>query len=301
MTTKYRGAVVPPLSDPSNYTSLLEHSANILRYEIVDGTGQSGNWDAAQWKAFIRANLDGLDSIVLPLLTTQKVVIDIHCPPGGMIGPNMLLFSSKPWGRIALLSMWEEIAERYKYNDKVLVYGILNEPGGTHKQVASLMLDAVNTIRGVDKHKRIAVTTPHCNPLHYGRMPVLPGNRIWYESHMYHPIKITGQGIDGAPAGLSYPSQKWNKKKLMQILKPQREFQVRNNTRMYVGEFSISKFADTQSRLNYLGDLIAIFHSYGWHWSYHAWRESPVWDVESTPEVANLLYTNWAKNRPLLN
>ena len=30
----------------------------------------------------------------------------------------------------------------------------------------------------------------------------------------------------------------------------------------------------------YLRDCIALFNEYGWDWTYHAFRESPVWDVE---------------------
>lgn len=113
---------------------------------------------------------------------------------------------------------------------------------------------------------------------------------------MYHPLKLSHQGIGTFPAGVQYPNSNVNKQKLMQFLKSQRQFQVENKARMYVGEFSISTFADTASRVNYLTDLISIFHSYGWHWSYHAWRESPVWNCETVPEVADVLYTNWAKN-----
>ena len=297
MNTKYRGAVVPPFSSASNYTPLLDHKANILRFEIVDGSGAYNNWDLTQWNEYVRSCLDSMDGTLLPLITDQKVLIDIHCPPGGMTGSLMNLFSTKPWGRVALLNMWEEIATRYKYNDKVGVYGILNEPGGTVKQVNSLMLDAVNRIRNVDKHKRIAVTNPYSNPETYAKMALIPGKRIWYESHMYWPLKFTHQGINGSPTGILYPNDKMTKKKLLNFMKAQRNFQVNNDVRCFVGEFSVSTFADTQSRINYLTDLTNIFESYGWNWSYHAWRESPVWSCETPPEVGQILYNAWAKNK----
>ena len=40
---------------------------------------------------------------------------------------------------------------------------------------------------------------------------------------------------------------------------------------------------------DYLRDLIEIFEEYGWDWSYHAFRESPVWDVEMTGTDRNNL------------
>jgi len=35
----------------------------------------------------------------------------------------------------------------------------------------------------------------------------------------------------------------------------------------------------------YLEELISIFEEYGWDWSYHAFRESPYWDVELDAEA----------------
>ncbi|NLE54436.1 MAG: glycoside hydrolase, partial [Lentisphaerae bacterium] len=32
-------------------------------------------------------------------------------------------------------------------------------------------------------------------------------------------------------------------------------------------------------------DCIAIFEEYGWDWTYHAFRESPIWSVEMTGTV----------------
>lgn len=298
MTTRFRGAVMPPSPDTANYASLIAKNANLIRYEIVDTSGQSGNWTASEWKDFVRTNLDILDTIVIPALdSTAKVLIDIHTPAGGMVGNRMALFSTKPWARVALLQMWEEIAVRYKYNTSVWVYGILNEPGGGINNVNSLMLDAVNVIRNVDKHKRIAVTVPYCNPSTFKNMVVIPGRRIWYESHMYHPLKLTHQGLGAFPAGVTYPGPHLNKQTLIKALSSQREFQLKNKVRCYMGEFSISKFADIPSRINYLTDVIQLAHSYGWNWTYHAWRESPIWDLEAYPAVAQVLYDNWNKNK----
>jgi hypothetical protein len=65
---------------------------------------------------------------------------------------------------------------------------------------------------------------------------------------------------------------------LRAILKPVREFQLAYNAHIYVGEFSAIRWAPGASQ--YLSDAINIFESYGWDWTYHAFREWPGWSVE---------------------
>ena len=57
-----------------------------------------------------------------------------------------------------------------------------------------------------------------------------------------------------------------------------RDFQKKYGARIYVGEFSAAIWAPGAA--DYLRDCIELFEEYGWDWTYHAFRESPVWDVE---------------------
>ena len=52
----------------------------------------------------------------------------------------------------------------------------------------------------------------------------------------------------------------------------------RHGARIYVGEFSAAAWAPGAE--TYLRDCIELFEEYGWDWTYHAFRESRVWDVE---------------------
>ena len=57
-----------------------------------------------------------------------------------------------------------------------------------------------------------------------------------------------------------------------------RAFQEKHKCRIYVGEFSAAAWAPGAE--NYLRDCIDLFEEYGWDWTYHAFRESPIWDVD---------------------
>lgn len=55
--------------------------------------------------------------------------------------------------------------------------------------------------------------------------------------------------------------------------------------RIYVGEFSAAAWAPGAEK--YLADCISIFEEYGWDWTYHSFRESPVWSLEYEGENRN--------------
>lgn len=43
-------------------------------------------------------------------------------------------------------------------------------------------------------------------------------------------------------------------------------------------------------RINYRRDCIDLFREYGWDWTYHAFRESPCWDVEKEgPDIKHMV------------
>ena len=114
---------------------------------------------------------------------------------------------------------------------------------------------------------------------------------------MYSPLQLTHQGVyPQYPAGVNYPTARWNKARLIKTLQPVRDFQVKNKARIFMNEFSISTFADVNSRVNYLTDVISIAQKYGWHWCYHAWRESLVWNAENEPRVLKVLTDQFKKN-----
>ena len=58
------------------------------------------------------------------------------------------------------------------------------------------------------------------------------------------------------------------------------DFQKRYNAPIYMGEFSAIRWAPENSAARYLSDVIDIFESHGWDWSYHAFREWDGWSVE---------------------
>ena len=70
----------------------------------------------------------------------------------------------------------------------------------------------------------------------------------------------------------------FDKDYLRRAVQGAREFQLRHNARIYVGEFSVAAWAPGADR--YIADCADIFAEYGWDWTYHAFREYEAWSVE---------------------
>lgn len=112
--------------------------------------------------------------------------------------------------------------------------------------------------------------------------PLLYPNII-YSPHMYEPGSFTHQGVKDFKIGIKYPGRiglrYWDKEALRKTLAPVVEWQRLHQVPIYIGEFSASRYSG-ESGEHYLRDLIDLFEEYGWSWTYHAWREAPVWDTE---------------------
>lgn len=302
MSTTWRGAQIGLLPNPPVYESLLDKKANIIRYQVADVSGQLNMLDEYAWKDLVRLYLDYLETLIPIFRGRARIVLDIHHPPGGFEpnGRAGMFTGSVPWGKEALLTMWEEIATRFIGNEDVLVYDILNEPAGGQAKVAELNVEAVQRIRAIDTKTRISISSAYGDPAKFASVPFIANdNRIWYQAHMYLPFQLTHQGVSGYPTGKEYPSGSLNIDKLREYLKPVREFQITHNAKIYIGEFSISTFAAEETRRNYLGDLLYLFERRGWDYTYHYWENLAVpnvWDIQNHPWVGEVLYAEWDKN-----
>ena len=108
----------------------------------------------------------------------------------------------------------------------------------------------------------------------------LPIQNVVYSFHFYEPHALTHQGIYKYYSRIDYPRGKWDKEALSHLLEPVRDFQQRTGAPIYVGEFSIIRWAPQSARYNYIADLLDLFSAEGWSWSYHAFRSYTGWDAE---------------------
>ncbi len=145
------------------------------------------------------------------------LLLDMHVPPGGFqsFGKGDGLWNDVE-NQQRLAAMWKAIAARYKNENIVLGYGLLNEPIPTNtliqwQQLAQRLRD---TIRTVDKNHALFMEAALY--IKNGAQPPNPkfakisDANIVYEFHVYDPMSYTHQLFDWAGLnadGGAYPDE----------------------------------------------------------------------------------------------
>ena len=292
--------------------TLSEWGANLARYQMSVGWGkENANRDESEFNAWIDRKLNELDNV---LAWGQKygvrIVVDMHVPPGGRAkGGEMNMFHEKKYA-VIFAKTWRKIAIRYKGDRRIYGYDLINEPTNLKPSPENLdwwtvQFKVAEVINKIDPDARIIVESNEwAQAKTFKDMKKVPLPNIIYQLHVYTPVSYTHQGTGRkavTPEVLTWPDEEkgWNREWLREKLRPVREFQLANDARIYVGEFSASVRAAGAE--NYIADCIALFNEYGWDWTYHAFRESKNWSVEhATGEDGSLIKVDETPRRKAL-
>ncbi len=288
---RLRGAMSPNSIKDEDFRDLAKGwNANLVRYQMTRQWGAANtDLNLVEYDAWIEEKMTALDRLLNAALTYGfKVVVDLHSPPGGRYEDrSMRMFYEKPY-QDHFVKVWERFAKRYKGHPAIWGYDLVNEPVEVKPAPPELDYHATQTraakaIRAIDPDMPVIVEVLEWDsPRGFAEMLPVEVPNVIYQVHMYEPGEFTHQGVYNKATGIAYPGM-INKKiydadVLRAILKPVREFQLAYNAHIYVGEFSAIRWAPGASQ--YLSDVINIFESYGWDWTYHAFREWPGWSVE---------------------
>ena len=282
--------------------------ATLVRFQITRNWHKvNDNQDLDEYGRWVDRRLNNLENVLRWCgARGMKVCIDLHALPGGKWGNRegqpleMNMFSDDRFAD-AFVDTWRRIATRFNGNPALYGYDLVNEPtqrGPVKHNYWDLQRRAAEAVREIDPDTPIvfAANLASKAPAFRYLRPIAMDNVI-YQAHVYLPNGFTHQGVGGNSYGtperpLSWPGrdpvtgETWNKDWLRKTLQPVRDFQLRHHARIFVGEFSAAAWAPGAE--NYLRDAISLFEEYGWDWTYHAFRESPIWDVEKVapPGVA---------------
>ncbi len=278
-----------------DWKTLSEWNVNLVRAQLCRNWGAIGTErDLAEYDLWLNAKLDHYEEMFR--LGHEKYglrfVIDLHSPPGGRLkSRDMAMFYEKSYAD-HFIEVWKRIATRFRNNPAVWGYDLVNEP--VQSQPApydywNLQRMAAEAIRKIDPDTPIIIESNNwTNPSTFLYLQPLQLKDVIYQVHMYQPGSFTHQRVNnqfgekGVQQEIAYPGiiggSRYDREKLREILAPVRVFQQRHGARIYVGEFSAVTWAPGAA--DYLRDCISLFEEYGWDWTYHAFRESPVWDLE---------------------
>lgn len=292
-TPRYRGFMNGNRFDAQALHDLAQWNANLVRWQLTTTWAEvGGDRDLAQYDRWLDGKLAEVDrAVAVARQEGLRLVIDLHSPPGGRYeNKGMAIFQEAVYQH-HFIAVWERIARRYRDEPVVWAYELVNEPV-QHAPEPDGVLDwwelqerTAAAIRAIDPMKPIIATVDDwSDPARFAWMRPLPQEGIIYTAHMYWPNAFTHQGVHGGlEHPLTYPGT-WqgaalDREALRRHLQPLRDFQLSYQVPVYIGEFSAIRWAPGADR--YLADAIAIFEEYGWHWSYHAFREWGGWSLEA--------------------
>jgi endoglucanase len=147
----------------------------------------------------------------------------------------------------------------------------------------SLALRAGQAIRSIDPASTLIVEPPDWGSASgFVDFQPLGLSNVVYSFHIYDPHQFTHQGVHGPSPPITYPGmingRLWDKGAIEDTIEPATAFAKRYRVHLYVGEFSVIRWAPGGDK--YLSDLIEVMEGHGWDWSYHAFREWDGWSVE---------------------
>jgi hypothetical protein len=293
---RLRGAMIAPDSLTEQDLGVLagDWSGNLVRWQLIrygvppteTGFDGYGRW--------LERQLNQLDrGLTWAAKMGVKVVVDLHSPPGGTaISGGYQAALGSIWtdtnAQKRFVEVWRKIATRYKGDKRIWGYDLLNEPVDNDvvegcDDWQSLALRSGQVVRSIDPECTLIVEPPDWGSASgfVGFQPIGLSNVV-YSFHIYDPHKFTHQGVNGPTQPIAYPGKidgvMWDKEAIEHAIEPATTFAKRYRVHLYVGEFSVIRWAPGGEK--YLSDLIDVMESHGWDWSYHAFREWDGWSVE---------------------
>jgi len=295
---RLRGAMVHPDISEQDLANFADNwNGNLIRRQLFRDDPKTTETDFVTYDKWLDEIL-GKTDLVLTWAAQHhvKVVLDLHSPPGGKFPSTGSLFSD-PKAEEHFVEIWEKMATRYKGNQTIWGFDLVNEPNDDQTAPGcmdwqDLALAAGKAVREIDPDRTLIIEPPdnggasgweYFNPL--------PLSHVVYSFHMYDPLRYTHQHVfNPKESSVSYPGEidgkLWNRDALLKAMQPSIDFARRYRVHMYVGEFSAIRWAPGAE--NYLADAISIFEEQGWDWSYHSYREWQGWSLELGTDESNL-------------
>ncbi len=291
-----RGAMAHPEMKREDLRVFAEEwGGNLIRWQLLHLPAKGMEKDYEAYDRWLEKALLKLDDVLRwSRELGVKVVVDLHSPPGGHVGRGWIAvasgdFWSTPASQAHFVEVWRRIATRYKgQSDVIWGFDLLNEPDDRTVTEAgvdwqTLARRAARAVREIDPERTLIV-----EPATWGSAEGFLGfepldlPNVVYSFHMYSPFHYTHQGVDGPAPALANPGevdgQQWGKAALEKSMEAAVAFANKYRVHMYVGEFSVIRWAPGAE--DYLRDVIEIFEKHGWDWSYHSYREWHGWNLE---------------------
>lgn len=197
------------------------------------------------------------------------------------------------------LSVWKQLAPRYKDQPGNLLFEILNEPNQklTPELWNSFLIEAIKIIRTTNPDRTLIIGPGNWNGIETLSTLVLPENdkNIIVTVHFYHPMKFTHQGAPWSKENVKYHGITWtgnkDERELIDTrLKVAADWSKEHDRPVFLGEFGAYEKADMDSRARYTAYVARTAEKLGFSWAY--WQfdsDFIVYDIDKDAWITPLL------------
>ena len=161
------------------------------------------------------------------------------------------------------IALWKELAQRYKDEPVVAMYGIMNEPEAPADKLNRYYTRVTAAIRAIDQ-RHILNFEGNNYSQDFSQLNPPPDRNVIYSSHLY----VTA-GLDDVEYPGVIHGEFFDRAALEKIYRQRRAYCAEHNIPHYISEFGpiYNTPAFVESKLQVLADYLDIIESYGDHWT----------------------------------
>ena len=198
------------------------------------------------------------------------------------------------------LSVWRQLAPRYKDQPSDVLFEVLNEPNQklTVEMWNEYLVEAIAIIRETNPNRTLIIGPGNWNGIESLPTLKLPEDdqNIIVTVHFYHPMPFTHQGAHWAKdykdlSGITWTGTEKEKAEVVTKLKVAADWSKDNDRPIYLGEFGAYDKGDMDSRARYTSFVARTAEKYDFSWAY--------WQFDSDFIVYNIDKEAWVE--PILN
>lgn len=198
------------------------------------------------------------------------------------------------------LSVWRQLAPRYKDLPDNVIFEILNEPNQklTPELWNSFLAEAMKLIRETNPDRTLIIGPGNWNGIESLPTLVLPDDdrNIIVTVHFYHPMKFTHQGAPWSQENVKYSGITWTgttdeKAEVDSKLQVAADWAKAHDRPIFLGEFGAYDKGEMDSRARYTAYVARTAEKLGFSWAY--------WQFDSDFIVYNIDKEQWVT--PILN
>ena len=197
-----------------------------------------------------------------------------------------------------LLSLWEQIARHFKDYPDDIIFEMLNEP---HQKLTSeiwneFIAEGISLIRKIDDKRTLMIGPANWNSINSLNTLEIPNDEnLIITVHYYSPFEFTHQGASWVEnsdrwMGTTWDATNTQKELIDKDIAIVKEWGIRNNRPIFIGEFGAYSKADFNSRFRWTEYMVQVMQKNEISWSYWEFCSGfGAWDQE-TKKWNELLY-----------